>query len=72
MQKGGFEVIRLIIIVFGLIMLWITGSAGDWGPFALCLIIMLALLGMGSAERKDAKAYINCRNYWLNGGPDKK
>lgn len=63
--------IRLIIIVLGGIMMYVTGSNGEWGPFAVVLVITLALLGMGFVERKDAHAWYNRTDYWSKSGKDR-
>lgn len=63
--------IRLIIIVLGGILMYVTGSNGEWGPFAVVLVVTLALLGMGSIERKDARAWYNRTDYWSKDGKDR-
>ena len=39
--------IRLIIIVMGGILMYVTGANGEWGPFFVVLIITVVLLAMG-------------------------
>ena len=64
----------LTILIGGLFLfvLYITASNGEWGPFVLCLVILLALIGMAAGERKDVRAWRNCRDYWADGGPDRR
>lgn len=65
--------LRMLIGVLCVIVMYVTGSNGEWGAFWLATIFLAAmvvfsllLLGEG---RKTARAWVNCRDYWANGGP---
>lgn len=64
--------LTIIIGLFFLMLLYVTGSNGEWGPFALAAVILLALIVLASVGRRDSKAQINWMNYWADGGPDRK
>lgn len=62
----------LTILASGLLLflLYITGANGEWGPFGLCLVILLIVLGLAAGERKDVRAWHNWRDYWADGEPN--
>ena len=62
--------IAVVIIVLALVVIGASADEGQWGTAVLFGVIALVLLFAGSVERRDAKAYINRRNYWARGGPD--
>ena len=46
-------------------------SKGEWGVVAVAAVIILLLLGLGSAGREQDRAYVNRIRYWANGGPER-
>ena len=45
---------------------------GEIGAAILGIVIVLVLIGMAAGERKDARAWRNRRDYWADGGPDRR
>ena len=64
--------LTLLIGGIAVILLIVTASNGEWGPFALTIVITLVLIAMASGDRKDSRAYMNFRDYWAEGGPDRE
>ena len=65
----------MLTIGIGLIafvVLYCTAANGEWLSFGIAVAILLFLMMCSSQERKDTKAYFNCRDYWADGGPDKR
>lgn len=63
--------IAVIIIIIAAVVIIACISNGQWGAAGLTAVIGLVLLMMGAGERKDTRAWINRRNYWASGGPDR-
>lgn len=63
--------IAVMIIIIAVVVISACASNGEWGPAILTAVIGLVLLMMGAGERKDTRAWINRRNYWASGGPDR-
>lgn len=61
-----------VIIFVALIIIIPAADNGQWGVVLLFAGIAAVLLLMGASERKDTRAWINRRNYWADGGPDRK
>ena len=57
----------LIALVFVIAAICAAGN-GEWGSVAVCAVIVLILLALGSAGRQQARAYNNFVDYWANGG----
>ena len=55
-----------IAVVFIIAMIACAGN-GEWGPFAVGAVIVVLLLAIGSASRKENRAYNNWVNFWANG-----
>ena len=64
--------LTILIGFLGLVVLICTASNGQWGAFGVTLVVLLLLIGMASCERKDVRAWKNCRDWWADGGPDKE
>ena len=64
--------IRATIIFLAIIVIIPSVSNGQWGAAGIAAVIAVVLLMMGSEERKDTKAWQNCRDYWAEGGPNRK
>lgn len=47
-----------------------AADEGNWGAVALCVVIILFIWFMRYTTVQDAKAYVNRRDYWANGGPN--
>ena len=58
------------ISVVLLIAMFAAGSNGEWGSVAVGAVLVLLLLGLGSASRKNDRAYGNAVDYWADGGPE--
>ena len=60
--------ILVILLAIPAYVLWDSDRLASW----LCIgaIVLLILFSMNF--REDAKAYVRRREYWANGGPDKK
>lgn len=57
------------VIILCAIIGYVTASNGEWGPFALCVIIGIGALIMSSNDQ--FKAEVNWRNYWSSSGKDR-
>ena len=62
--------IAVMIIIIAVVVISACADNGQWGAAGLTAVITVVLLLMGASERKDARAWINRRNYWASGGPD--
>ena len=65
----------MIAIFFGglcLIVLYIAGTNGEWGTFAVFAVILLIVILMAVAGNVDARAHNNWHDYWAEGGPDRE
>lgn len=63
MITGAIAIIFLIAAI-------VAASNGEWGSFAIGAVIVVVLLGIGSASREDARAHVNWMHYWADGGPE--
>lgn len=63
--------IAVIIIILAVVIISACVGNGEWGPAAITAVVAVVLLLMGAGERKDTRAWINRRNYWASGGPDR-
>ena len=63
--------IAVMIIIIAVVVISACADSGQWGAAALAAVICVVLLLMGASERKDTRAWINRRNYWSSGGPDR-
>ena len=52
----------------------IVGALGDgrWDVVGFTVVIAAILLLMAAGDRKDTKAWLNARDYWADGGPDRR
>jgi len=46
----------------------ICAGKGEWGPFAVSLVIALLTLAMSIAGSEEDRAINNAEEYWANGG----
>lgn len=53
--------------VIGFVVLYVTGSEGNWGAFAVAGAILLLLILMSACERRDTRAWANRQRYWSDG-----
>lgn len=58
--------ILAILLAIPAYVLWDSNRLASW----LCIGVIVLLLFAGMSFRKDAKAYLNRRDYWAKGGPD--
>ena len=68
----GEAVIIVVILVLGFVAIGAAFSEGQIGAALLGIVIVVVLLAMGHEERKDTKAWRNCRDYWAAGGPERR
>lgn len=64
--------LRALIVILALVVVIPSVSNGEWGAAGLAVVIAVVLLAMGASERKDTKAWMNCRDYWADGGPERR
>lgn len=64
--------LRVIIAGLAFVVIFPALNNGEFGVAALAAVIAVVLLMMGSSERKDTKAWQNCRDYWAEGGPERR
>ena len=64
--------LTLIIGILFLVVVIPSAANGQWGSVAVAVVILLFLMACSSEERNDAKAYMNFRDYWAEGGPERK
>ena len=65
----------MLTVLIGLVAFVAISAAaenGEWGSVVLGIVIVLVLIGMSAGERKDWKAYRNRRDYWADGGPNRR
>lgn len=64
----------LTLLIGGLagVLLYVTIGNGETGPAVLCVAVVLFLRACAKQERKSWQAYRNFRDYWADGGPDRK
>ena len=63
---------RVIIIGLALVVIFPALNNGELGTAAVAAVIAVVLLLMGASERKDAQAWVNWRDYWAEGGPERR
>lgn len=61
-----------LIEMFGGIIAIACANDGEWGPAAVTVVIVLAIVLMLSEGKKDREAMMNARDYWYRGGPDRR
>ena len=61
----------MILAFIFLIALIVCVTNGEWGPAAVCAVVMLLSLFVRSSTTKSSRAYVNFRDYWAEGGPDR-
>lgn len=59
------------VILFIAVIIPAAGN-GEWGTVGVTVVIMLVMLGIGSAARWERKAYYNAIDYWARGGPEQR
>ena len=64
--------IRALIVILAIVVVIPSVSNGEWGAAGLAVVIAVVLLAMGASERKDARAWLNWRDYWADGGPERR
>ena len=64
------HVISLILTLILLVPVICGVNEGNWGVVAVCSVLIIFIWGLHCAAVDDAKAYINRREYWANGGPN--
>lgn len=64
--------LRALIVILALVVVIPAASNGEWGAAGIAVVIAVVLLAMGASERRDAKAWMNYRNYWAEGGPERR
>ncbi len=64
--------LTIIIGVIAFAAIYPAAANGEWGSVAVGAVILLILMLMSHEERKDTKAFMNFRDYWAEGGPDRK
>lgn len=64
--------LTVFIGVCAFVWIFCSASNGQWGTAVLGVVILLLLIGMAAGDRKDTKAWLNMRDYWADGGPDRK
>ena len=65
----------MLTVIIGIIAFVAIGAAvsnGEWGSVLLGIGIVIVLIMMADGDRKDTKAWMNARDYWANGGPNKR
>ena len=64
--------LTIFIGVCAFVWIFCSASNGQWGTAALGAVILLLLIFLAGEDRKNTKAFTNVRDYWADGGPDKK
>ena len=49
-----------------------SANNGEWGPLAVCGVIIVLVLFCKVLSLRDDRAYNNFMDYWSKGGPDRK
>lgn len=59
----------ILIAIFGGIIAIVCANNGEWGPM-LAVLVVIGLLCLGvHQDKKNARAWLNFRDYWYKGGP---
>ena len=61
----GIGLLALFLIYMGV-------DHGEWVCVGLVVVVTLLLIAMAHNDRQETKAYLNFRDYWADGGPDRK
>jgi len=64
-------VLTVLIGMIAFVALVGCASDGDWSSFWIGAVILVVLILMAAGDRKDTRAYLNFRDYWADGGPNK-
>ena len=65
----------MLTVIIGCCAFVVIGAAvseGNWGTAVISAIILLILIAMAADDRKNTKAWFNMRDYWSDGGPDRR
>ena len=60
--------IAVVFVIAGIV----CAENGEWGPFAVCAVIVLLLLFFGAVGRESDRAVNNFVDYWANGKSERK
>lgn len=63
--------LTVLIGFIAFVVLYCTAANGEWLSFGIGAAILLFLILCSHAERQETKAYMNFRDYWAKGGPDR-
>ena len=63
--------LRILIVFLAAVVVIPSVGNGEWGTAGLAVVIAVVLLAMGAGERKDTRAWLNWRDYWAEGGPNR-
>ena len=58
--------LTIIIGVIAFVAIFPAFSNGEFGSVAIGAVILILLMMTSREERKDTKAYMNCRDYWAD------
>ena len=64
--------LTVFIGICAFVWLMCSASEGAWGTFVIGAVILVLLIGMAAGDRKNTRAFLNMRDYWAEGGPDRK
>lgn len=65
----------MLTVIIGACAFVVIGSAiseGNWGTAVISAIILLILIAMAADDRKNTNAWYNMRDYWADGGSDRR
>ena len=64
--------LRIVIGALSLMLIYVCSENGEWGSVAVVAVVALLLIWIIGQAHEDARAYVNRRDFWARGGPDRK
>lgn len=64
--------LTVVIGFLAFVVIYAAAGDGEWGAAGLAVVIVMLLRACSKQERRDWRAYRNFRDYWADGGPERK
>lgn len=68
---GGEVKTMIAVCMIGVVVAIVCGNNGEWGAVAAVAVFVGIVCLLSCECRKSAKAYVNARNWWAKGGPER-
>lgn len=60
------EVFTILLGGLGIVLLYVTAANGEWGPFAVVIVLGILFAALKSGVTQSSKAYSNFVDYWAD------